>query len=80
VDFYVQLLERVRALPEWKEFMAQGAFKPSTMSGPTFVTWLDRADSFHRVLMREAKLTYAASAVSTAAAPTATPAKPGTKP
>jgi tripartite-type tricarboxylate transporter receptor subunit TctC len=78
VDFYVQLLERVRALPEWKDFMAQGAFKPSTMTGPTFVTWLDRTDSFHRVLMREAKLTYAASAVPTAAAPTTAPAKPAT--
>jgi hypothetical protein len=26
------------------------------MGGPTFVSWLDRAESFHRVLMREAKL------------------------
>ncbi|HSW25372.1 MAG TPA: hypothetical protein VLJ62_21610, partial [Burkholderiaceae bacterium] len=40
----------------WKAFMAQGAFKPNTMSGEPFVQWLDRSESFHRVLMREAKL------------------------
>jgi tripartite-type tricarboxylate transporter receptor subunit TctC len=56
VAYYVQLLGKVRDLPEWKAFMAQGAFKPNTMSGQAFVDWLDRAESFHRVLMREAKL------------------------
>jgi putative tricarboxylic transport membrane protein len=77
VAYYSQVLDRVRGLPEWKEFMAQGAFKPSVMSGPTFVTWLDRTDSFHRVLMREAKLTYAASTAQAAAAIPPTPAKAG---
>jgi len=55
VAYYVQLLAKVRALPEWKAFMAQGAFKQETLSGQPFVDWLERADSFHRVLMREAK-------------------------
>jgi putative tricarboxylic transport membrane protein len=55
VAYYVQLLAKVRALPEWKEFMAQGAFKQETLGGQPFVDWLDRAESFHRVLMREAK-------------------------
>jgi putative tricarboxylic transport membrane protein len=55
VAYYVQLLGKVRALPEWKEFMAQGAFKQQTISGQPFVDWLERAESFHRVLMREAK-------------------------
>ena len=57
VAYYVALLEKVRALPEWKEFMAKGAFKQTTLSGQPFHDWLDRAESFHRVLMREAKLT-----------------------
>jgi len=77
VAYYAQLLDRVRALPEWKDFMAQGAFKPSVMSGPAFVTWLDRTDSFHRVLMREAKLTYAASTAQAAAATPPVPGKAG---
>jgi putative tricarboxylic transport membrane protein len=75
VDYYVQLLNRVRALPEWKDFMAQGAFKPSNMSGTPFINWLDRTENFHRVLMREAKLTYSASAAVPA---TTVPGKPTT--
>jgi tripartite-type tricarboxylate transporter receptor subunit TctC len=55
VDYYVKLLAKVRALPEWKDFMAQGAFKQQTLSGAPFVDWLERTESFHRVLMREAR-------------------------
>jgi putative tricarboxylic transport membrane protein len=69
VAYYVDLLARVRALPEWQAFMAQGAFKPSTLNGPSFVNWLDRTDNFHRVLMREAKLTASASAAQAAVVP-----------
>jgi putative tricarboxylic transport membrane protein len=61
VAYYSGLLDRVRALPEWKEFMAQGAFKQSVMTGSPFIDWLDRSENFHKVLMREAKLTFAAS-------------------
>jgi tripartite-type tricarboxylate transporter receptor subunit TctC len=56
VAYYAGVLERVRALPEWQGFMAQGAFKNETMTGPAFDAWLTRAESFHRVLMREARL------------------------
>ena len=54
--YYVELLAKVRGLPEWKTFMAQGAFRQESMSGAEFNAWLDRAESFHRVLMRESKL------------------------
>ncbi len=57
VAYYTQVLDKVRALPEWRKFMAQGAFRADAMSGPAFVNWLERAENFHRVLMREAKLT-----------------------
>lgn len=53
--YYNGVLDKVRATPEWKAFMAQGAFNQTTMSGAPFTDWLERADSFHRVLMREAK-------------------------
>lgn len=56
VAYYAGVLERVRALPEWQRFMAQGAFKNETLTGPAFDAWLTRAESFHRVLMREARL------------------------
>ncbi len=56
VAYWAGLLNQVRALPEWQRFMAQGAFKNEAMSGPPFRTWLERAESFHRTLMREARL------------------------
>ena len=75
VAYYVQLLGKVRALPEWKEFMARGAFKQSVIDGRPFHDWLDRAESFHRTLMREAKLTAATSAIAAAAAAASAPAR-----
>jgi tripartite-type tricarboxylate transporter receptor subunit TctC len=56
VRYYQQLLDRVRALPEWKALMAQGAFRQTTMRGDAFTDWLDRAEQFHKTLMREARL------------------------
>ena len=72
VAYYQQMLAKVRELPEWKAFMAQGAFKPNTINGQPFVDWLDRTESFHRVLMREAKLMApaASTVVTTAPVPT----------
>ena len=69
VDYYSDVLDKVRALPEWQAFMAQGAFSPTTMKGAPFVAWLDRTANFHRTLMREAKLTSPAPPTSAAAEP-----------
>jgi putative tricarboxylic transport membrane protein len=57
VAYYNGLLDHVRELPEWKAFMARGAFKQTAMKGAEFADWLDRTDHFHLVLMRESKLT-----------------------
>jgi len=54
VGFYVELFKKVRALPEWKEFMDKGAFKQTFMSGPEFVDWLGRNEQMHRELMKQA--------------------------
>jgi putative tricarboxylic transport membrane protein len=54
VAFYVDLFQRVRALPEWKEFVETGAFDDTTMSGPAYATWLDKTEAEHRTLMKEA--------------------------
>jgi tripartite-type tricarboxylate transporter receptor subunit TctC len=69
VAYYQQLLAKVRELPEWKAFMAQGAFKPNNLKDQPFVDWLDRAESFHRVLMREAKLMAPAASTVVTTAP-----------
>ncbi|MES2888573.1 MAG: tripartite tricarboxylate transporter substrate-binding protein [Pseudomonadota bacterium] len=52
--FYVDLFKRVRALPEWKDFMAKGAFNQTSMSGEEFFNWLGKNEQMHRVLMKEA--------------------------
>jgi putative tricarboxylic transport membrane protein len=54
VTFYLDLMKKVRALPEWKDFMEKGAFNQTALSGPEFVEWLGKNEQMHRVLMKEA--------------------------
>ena len=37
VEYYVDLFKKVRATPEWKKFMEDGAFNQTFMTGPEFV-------------------------------------------
>jgi len=54
VKYYLDLFQKVRALPEWKAFMEEGAFKQTVMSGKEFVDWLGKTEQQHRDLMKEA--------------------------
>jgi tripartite-type tricarboxylate transporter receptor subunit TctC len=54
VAYYTDLFKKVRALPEWKEFMEKGAFNTTALEGPAFVDWLGKNEQMHRVLMKEA--------------------------
>lgn len=54
VTYYLDLFKKIRALPEWKEFMEKGAFKQTALSGPDYVAWLGRNEQLHRELMKEA--------------------------
>jgi tripartite-type tricarboxylate transporter receptor subunit TctC len=54
VAFYVDLFRKVRATPDWKEFVEKGAFKDNFMSGAEFVDWVAKAETLHRALMQEA--------------------------
>ena len=54
LKFYVDLLAKVRALPEWKEFMEKGAFNQTSMSGAEYFDWLAKNEQMHRVLMKDA--------------------------
>ena len=54
VKFYIDLFKKVRALPEWQDFMAKGAFNTTALSGQEFFDWLGKNEQMHRVLMREA--------------------------
>jgi tripartite-type tricarboxylate transporter receptor subunit TctC len=53
VDYYIALFKKVRALPEWKEFMDKGAFKQTSLTGKEFFDWLGRNEQMHRSLMKD---------------------------
>jgi putative tricarboxylic transport membrane protein len=54
VKYFTTLFQKVRALPEWKEFMEAGAFKDTFMTGDQFQQWLLKAEVDHLRLMRDA--------------------------
>jgi putative tricarboxylic transport membrane protein len=54
VDYYVALFQKVRETPEWKDFMAKGAFSQSFKSGAEFKDWVANAEALHKDLMTKA--------------------------
>jgi putative tricarboxylic transport membrane protein len=52
--FYVDLIQRIRATPEWLDFMEKGAFNQTSMAGAEFEKWLTSAEVLHQSLMQEA--------------------------
>ena len=54
VAYYLNLLGKVQALPEWQEFLQKGAFRDAALTGKDFENWLGNADQDHKVLMTEA--------------------------
>jgi tripartite-type tricarboxylate transporter receptor subunit TctC len=54
VAFYVDLMQKVRATQDWKDFIKLGAFNDSFMTGGDFVKWLEKNENNHKSLMQEA--------------------------
>ena len=54
VNFYVDLFNKVRATPEWKKFMEDGAFNQTFLTGKAYADWVSKAEVLHRDLMKEA--------------------------
>jgi putative tricarboxylic transport membrane protein len=54
IDYYVDVLKKVRETPEWKEFMEKGAFDQKSLSGEEFKKWLTKEEARHQSLMAEA--------------------------
>ncbi len=54
VDYYVELLKKVRATPEWASLMKEGAFNQSFMVGADFGKWLEKEAARHQTLMEAA--------------------------
>jgi tripartite-type tricarboxylate transporter receptor subunit TctC len=54
VDYYVDLMKKVRETPEWKQLMHDGAFNQTFMSGDDYAKWVDKEEQRHRELMKGA--------------------------
>jgi tripartite-type tricarboxylate transporter receptor subunit TctC len=52
--YYVELLKKVVATPEWKEYTERNALKQTFLTGPEFVKFVEKDDAYHRTLMKEA--------------------------
>ncbi len=54
VDYYVELLKKVRETPEWKQLMNDGAFNQSFMTGADYAKWVQNEEKRHEALMKDA--------------------------
>jgi len=54
VDFYIDLFQKVRATPDWKDFMEKGAFNQSFIIGKEYADWVANAENEHKQLMSAA--------------------------
>ena len=54
VDYYVDLLSKVRETPEWQDFMSKGAFNTTFMTGDEYKAWVGKTAERHENLMAEA--------------------------
>jgi putative tricarboxylic transport membrane protein len=54
VQYYVDLLKKVRETPDWKDFMEKGAFNQTALNGKDYVDWVSREEARHVMLMKGA--------------------------
>ncbi|MGE0558774.1 MAG: Bug family tripartite tricarboxylate transporter substrate binding protein [Burkholderiales bacterium] len=53
VKFYVDLFAKIRATPEWKKFMEDGAFNQTALTGKEYADWVAQAEKLHYGLMKD---------------------------
>jgi tripartite-type tricarboxylate transporter receptor subunit TctC len=53
-NYYVELFKTVRATPEWNQFMANGAFNTTFMTGKEYRDWVEKTEVTHKELMTKA--------------------------
>ncbi|MEO6030300.1 MAG: tripartite tricarboxylate transporter substrate-binding protein [Burkholderiaceae bacterium] len=54
VDYYVELLKKVRATPEWQDFFKRGAYKDDFLVRDDFAKFLEKDEVRHRDIMKRA--------------------------
>jgi tripartite-type tricarboxylate transporter receptor subunit TctC len=52
--YYVELMKKIRATPDWIDFMEKGAFNQTAMTGAEYEKWVAAAEATHLGLMKEA--------------------------
>ena len=52
--FYTDLMKKVVATSEWKEYVERNALKETFLAGGDFLKFLEKDDAYHRKLMKEA--------------------------
>ncbi|MFL4984960.1 MAG: tripartite tricarboxylate transporter substrate binding protein, partial [Xanthobacteraceae bacterium] len=54
VNYYVDVLKKVRETPEWKTLMNDGAFNQTFMTGAEYAKWVENEEKRHHSLMKDA--------------------------
>ncbi|MGQ0680803.1 Bug family tripartite tricarboxylate transporter substrate binding protein [Bradyrhizobium sp.] len=54
VQYYIDLFTKVRATPEWQDFMKSGAFNTTFMTGAEYAKWVETEEKRHETLMKAA--------------------------
>ncbi len=54
VQYYIDLLKKVRETPEWKDFMEKGAFNQTALTGKEYADWVAKEEARHVILMKAA--------------------------
>jgi tripartite-type tricarboxylate transporter receptor subunit TctC len=54
VQYYVDLLKKVQALPEWKDYMNKGAYNTTSLEGKQYADWVAKEEQRHVQLMKAA--------------------------
>src|SRR5919198_422756 len=54
VQYYVELLKKVQALPKWKDYMEKGAYNTTSLEGKQYADWVAKEEQRHIQLMKTA--------------------------
>jgi tripartite-type tricarboxylate transporter receptor subunit TctC len=54
VDYYLNVLRKVRETPEWTALMKKGAFNQMSIEGKEYADWVAAAEAEHFALMKDA--------------------------
>ncbi len=56
LEWYQGFLKKVYETPEFKDYLNQGALKPSWLTGPEYVKWVEENEQLHKDLMAKGDL------------------------